>query len=109
MEEKHGLIGTYMRYSKRIVVFGLIIWLVAVLAIIGLLQWLALTGSQLDDFVASVLKSLRSTSSGVTVTAVGAYYIHSGVENLASMQKKIQSFGKLNKPSEISEDEGGEG
>lgn len=106
MEEKRGVITTYLRYSKRIVIFGLIIWLVTMITIIGLVYWLSFEQIVLDEYIASVVKAILTSSSSVTITTVGAYYIHSGVEKITSLQQKIKTLQNLDN---LEESEGGSG
>lgn len=109
MEEKHGLVKTYMRYSKRIVIVSLIGWMTITATIIGLLYWLALGRTALDEYVASVLRTILSSSSGVTIATVGAYYVHSGAENITAIQQKIKTLTSIGEDQQNNDEVGGVG
>ena len=85
---KAELAMNYMRYSKRIVVVALISWIAVAALIMGLLYYVSITNSVLDEFVASVLKTMMTAASGVAIACSGGYYAHSTLEE--SMKKTIR-------------------
>ena len=84
--EEHTLVKTYMRYSKRIVVFGIIQWSV----IAGTCLLIAVFPSiPMTTSLAEVLKHAMTCASTIAVTLSSGYFLHSGWEE--SLKKKMES------------------
>lgn len=94
--EKHGLIKTYMRYSKRVVIFGMVSWIGIAAAVLGLLYWLSIGGYSIDEYVASVLRTVLSSSSGVAIITIGSYMAHSSIDNFLNIKQKINQITSSN-------------
>jgi len=103
--EQHGIIKTYLRYSKRVVLTSMFSWIGIAAAVIGLLYWLSLSDKSLDEYVASTLRTVLSSSSGVAIAGIGSYMIHSSFENFINMKQKIKQLTQ----DENEEIEGGNG
>ena len=106
MEKKNTtIVHTWLRYSKRIVIINMIAWMVIMAAVIGLLYWISSESRSLDEYVASVLRTVMSTASGVTVSSIICYYGHSAIEK--TIQQKVNQVmtGELQKDSSLNDDD----
>lgn len=107
MEEKHVIVQTYMRYSKRVVIFGMTSWVVIAGVVLGLLYWLSIGGYSIDEYVASVLRTVLSSSSGVAIASIGTYMAHSAGENWINAQKKLNQITNSGNNNEINNEGNG--
>ncbi len=78
MEEKNGILKMVLRYSKRIAIFGVIQW-ICIALIIAVYMGIAMNVPEaiIDENVASILKSLISSSSSLAIAISLAYFGHS--------------------------------
>lgn len=75
------IIQTYLQYSKRIAIFGIVQWaVISVLAIIiaSLHTFLPVSA---NETTADLLKTIVTSSSTVAITISGGYFAHSAYDN----------------------------
>lgn len=81
------LLQTYLQYSKRIAIFGIIQWSVAATLVILISSLAMLFSFHLEESVSSLLKNIVTSSSALAIATSGGYYAHSAYDN--ALKKKV--------------------
>lgn len=84
-----SLMHKYLQYSKRIAIFGIAQWTAIAIIVLAFMGVLMFTGALIDDPIASVLKSMITSSSTIAIAVSGGYYAHSAYDN--TLKKKVEN------------------
>lgn len=87
--QSESMIKTYLQYSKRIAIFGVVQW--AVLALTSLVLVLLSSKFDLivDEWVTRVVNNVVTSSSALAIAICSGYYAHSAYDN--NLKQKINA------------------
>lgn len=84
-----SLMHKYLQYSKRIAIFGIAQWTAIAIVVLAFMGALMFTGTVVDEPIASVLKSMITSSSTIAIAVSGGYYAHSAYDN--TLKQKVEN------------------
>lgn len=92
------ILQTYLQYSKRIVIFGIIQWAIISGFIVLTTYILAFLSINISEIISDLLKNVISSSATLAVTIVGGYYAHSAYDN--TLKNRIDTVVKTTSNNE---------
>lgn len=84
-----NVLQTYLQYSKRIAIFGIVQWAVAAVIVAAIVCIAVFTHNVLYENEAMILKNIITSSSALAMAISGGYYAHSAYDN--NLKQKISS------------------
>ena len=95
------ILQTYIQYSKRIAIFGIVQWAVLSVLIIGVVCLSVFTSIEMQETVSSLLKNIITSSSALAIAISSGYFAHSAYDN--TLKQRVNTF------SAVSEEDDGNG
>ena len=88
MHKPEDLIGKYMRYSKRIAVFGIAQWALIAGVCLVFIWVMGSIDNKVTETLISLANSIITSSSAIAIATSSGYYAHSAYDK--KLQKKVE-------------------
>ena len=88
MQKPEDLIGKYMRYSKRIAVFGIAQWALIAGVCLVFIWVMGSIDNKVTETLISLANSIITSSSAIAIATSSGYYAHSAYDK--KLQKKVE-------------------
>lgn len=100
MQKPEDLLGKYMRYSKRIAVFGIAQWALIAGTCLVFIWVMGSIENNVTETLISLATNIITSSSAIAIATSSGYYAHSAYDK--KLQKKVE---KVIFPDEKEDDE----
>lgn len=88
MQKPEDLLGKYMRYSKRIAVFGIAQWALIAGTCLVFIWVMGSIDNKVTDTLISLANNIITSSSAIAIATSSGYYAHSAYDK--KLQKKVE-------------------
>lgn len=104
MQKHNDLLGNYLRYSKRIAIFGIVQWAIIAGICLVFIWVMGSIDNKLTETLISLANNIITSSSAIAIATSSGYYAHSAYDK--KLNKKVEkTIFKDDEEDEESEEE----